>query len=44
MTRKSIQKLEPAGGVVNPVKTEPGIVPGQGAAVGVGYPGIMQPL
>jgi len=30
------------GGVVNPVKsTTPGIVPGQGAAIGVGVPGII---
>lgn len=33
------------GGVVNPAKSpDQGLVPGQGAAVGVGVPGIMQPF
>jgi hypothetical protein len=45
VSRKSLQKLEPVGGVVNPAKSpEPGIIPGQGAAVGVGIPGIVQPF
>ena len=29
------------GGVVNPAKSKSGIVPGQGAAIGVGVPGII---